>query len=526
MDRASGAVLHISSIPNEYGIGSFGQSAFDFVDFLVDTKQTYWQILPLSTTSYGDSPYQSFSAFAGNTHFIDLDILVKKGYLDELDVANAYFGDNPKKVDYNTVYYNRRPLLDQAVAKFVDEKGYNHPDFLDFYEANADWLVPFAQYMTIKEEHGQAPWYEWPEEYKNYDADFVAQYCNEHINRYDYHLVTQFWFNEQYTALKAYANKNYIQIIGDIPIYVARDSVEMWTQPELFLVDEKKNPALVAGVPPDFYSADGQYWGNPIYDWDYMETTGYEWWVKRMRESFKLYDVVRIDHFRGFESYWAVPFGAPTAAAGTWKKGPGIKIFNQFKEDLGDVKVIAEDLGFMTQAVHDMRDAAGYPGMKVLQNGFFGEDSEDLPHHYPENSVAYASTHDSMQAYDWYMNQANQDQRDQADKYLNRAKGEHPSDAFVRGIASSPSFLAIYMMNDLLRLGPEGRINTPSTIGDNWDWRVTPADFTIDLKERLLDITETYFRENKAYISQNDIINGINSVSAEAAYLPDDEPLD
>ena len=232
-------------------------------------------------------------------------------------------------------------------------------------------------------------------------------------------------------SFKRYANDNHIEIIGDIPIYVARDSVEMWTQPELFLTDEKNNPSLVAGVPPDFYSADGQYWGNPIYDWDYMEETDYAWWILRMKESFKLYDVVRIDHFRGFESYWAVPFGSPTAASGSWQKGPGNKIFDQFKKELGDIKVIAEDLGFMTQAVHDMRDHTGYPGMKVLQNGFYGQDSEDLPHHYPVNSVAYASTHDSMQAYDWYMNQATQAERDQADQYLNRRVGEHPSDAFV-----------------------------------------------------------------------------------------------
>lgn len=522
MERASGVVLHISSLPSDVGIGTFGQSAYDFVDFLVATKQTYWQILPLTTTSFGDSPYQSFSAFAGNTHFIDFDILAKRGYLDQADYKDVNFGDDPKKVAYDVIFNKRRPILERAVENFVKQKAYSDEKFKHFYADNAHWLNPFAQYMTIKEEQGQNPWYEWPKELREYNSAVVEQFCNDHVERYDYHLVTQFWFNEQYKALKEYANNNHIEIVGDIPIYVARDSVEMWTQPELFLTDEKKNPSLVAGVPPDFYSADGQYWGNPIYDWDYMEETDYAWWILRMQESYKLYDVVRIDHFRGFESYWGVPFGAPTAASGSWHKGPGNKIFDQFKKELGDIKVIAEDLGFMTQAVNDMRDQTGYPGMKVLQNGFYGEDSADLPHHYPVNSVAYASTHDSMQAYDWYMNQATQAERDQADQYLNRGVGEHPSDAFVRGIAGSPSRLAIYMMNDLLRLGPEGRINIPSTIGGNWDWRITKEDMTVDLKERLLSVTETYFRENKALISQKDTKNGINSVAAEAAFLPED----
>ncbi|WP_448668604.1 4-alpha-glucanotransferase [Aerococcus viridans] len=522
MERASGVVLHISSLPNQFGIGSFGASAYEFVDFLVKTKQQYWQILPLTTTSYGDSPYQSFSAFAGNTHFIDFDLLAKQGYLDKTDYQKVNFGDDPKKVAYNTIFQKRRPILEKAVANFVQAKANNDKEFLQFYEENQFWLVPFAQYMTVKEEQGQNPWYEWPTNLRNYDEAVVTQFCEAHIERYEYHLVTQFWFNQQYKALKEYANDNHIEIIGDIPIYVARDSVEMWTQPELFLTDEKNNPSLVAGVPPDFYSADGQYWGNPIYDWDYMEETDYAWWILRMKESFKLYDVVRIDHFRGFESYWAVPFGSPTAASGSWQKGPGNKIFDQFKKELGDIKVIAEDLGFMTQAVNDMRDQTGYPGMKVLQNGFYGKDSEDLPHHYPVNSVAYASTHDSMQAYDWYMNQASQADRDQADQYLNRGVGEHPSDAFVRGIAASPSRLAIYMMNDLLRLGPEGRINIPSTIGGNWDWRVRQEDFTVDLEERLRSVTETYFRVNQAFVSQDDQNNGTNSIAAEAAFLPED----
>lgn len=333
MERASGVVLHISSLPSQFGIGSFGASAYEFVDFLVATKQQYWQILPLTTTSFGDSPYQSFSAFAGNTHFIDFDLLAKQGYLDKTDYQGVNFGNNPKKVAYNILFKNRRPILEKAVANFVSTNAYSNPEFIQFYEENSFWLIPFAQYMTVKEENGQNPWYEWPTNLRNYDEAVVNQFCEAHIERYDYHLVTQFWFNQQYKALKEYANDNHIEIIGDIPIYVARDSVEMWTQPELFLTDEKNNPSLVAGVPPDFYSADGQYWGNPIYDWDYMEETDYAWWILRMKESFKLYDVVRIDHFRGFESYWAVPFGSPTAASGSWQMGLEIRFSTNLRKN-------------------------------------------------------------------------------------------------------------------------------------------------------------------------------------------------
>ncbi len=506
MERTSGVLLHISSLPNEYGIGTFGKSAYGFVDFLVETEQTYWQILPLTTTSFGDSPYQSFSAFAGNTHFIDFDLLIEEGVLTKKDVQDINFGDNPEKVDYHRIFNERRPVLDQAVLNFVANGGLKTKEFNDFVENNAIWLEPFVQYMTIKEGQGLRAWYEWPEEFRQYDEETVLAYCEKHQEVVNYHRVTQYWFFKQWSALKEYANANHIQIIGDIPIYVSRDSVEMWQTPELFLVDEKGNPTGVAGVPPDVFSADGQYWGNPIYDWAYMEENNYEWWVLRMSESFKLYDVVRIDHFRGFESYWEIPFGSETAITGEWKEGPGNRLFDQIEKELGDLKVIAEDLGFITEEVVEMREKTGYPGMKILQNGISGQDNLDLPHHYTPNTIAYVGTHDNRTALDWYLNQADLEARDQLDLYFNRRPGEPIADALNRGIAASPSHIVVYMMQDLLRLGEEARMNIPSTIGDNWDWRMKEEAITVDLKERLLQWTETYFRVNESLLTEEEVL--------------------
>lgn len=382
MERASGVLLHISSLPNKYGIGSFGQSAYEFINFLKETGQKYWQILPLTTISYGDSPYQSFSAFAGNTHFIDFDVLIKEGYLEESDVSNKNFGKQLHKVDYNKVSYERRPLLEKAVAVFLSKEEHKTSEFEQFVLENDYWLITYAQYMTVKELNDYKPWYRWPEELRNYNKEYITHYVNQYERQMYYHLVTQYWFFKQWFDLKAYANQNNIQIIGDIPIYIARDSVEMWTQSELFLVDERKNPTVVSGVPPDDFSDDGQHWGNPIYDWTYMKQNDYKWWVSRMRESYKLYDVVRIDHFRGFESYWEIPSHSKTAATGQWKKGPGIDLFKEIKNQLGDIRVIAEDLGFITKEVIELREQTGFPGMKILQHGFSNTDSPDLIHNY------------------------------------------------------------------------------------------------------------------------------------------------
>jgi 4-alpha-glucanotransferase len=508
MERASGVLLHISSLPNEYGIGSFGQSAYEFVDFLVETGQKYWQILPLTTISFGDSPYQSFSAFAGNTHFIDLEELIREDYLKEEDVLGRKFGEQLNKVDYDKVSYERRPLLEKAVTNFIAKEHHKESEFEQFILENEHWLLTYCQYMTVKEINNFAPWYVWPEAVRNYDKDYITNYVRQHEKQMYYHLITQYWFFKQWKKLKNYTNRKNIQIIGDIPIYVARDSVEMWTQSELFLVDEQKNPTVVSGVPPDAFSDDGQHWGNPIYDWPYMKRDGYKWWILRMKESFKLYDVVRIDHFRGFESYWEIPSSAKTAATGQWKKGPGIDLFNEMKNQLGEINVIAEDLGFITKEVIELREQTGFPGMKILQHGFSNTDNLDLIHNYSPNTIAYVGTHDNATALDWYLNYADSDQRDQMDTYLNRRLGEHVSDALNRGIASSASKIVIYTMQDLLHLGREGRMNIPSTIGNNWNWRMLPDALTNDIKEKLYLWTKTYFRMNKAIVN-NEIKKGV-----------------
>lgn len=497
MKRSSGVLMHISSLPNKYGIGSFGKEAYDFVDFLVSTGQSYWQILPLTTTSYGDSPYASYSAFAGNTDFINLGLLVDEGYLAKNDLKGIDFGENLDKVNYELVQRERRPLLDKAVKNFVKKDGLDLKEYKQFFEENKDWLVPFSKFMTLKEKFNDRPWFQWPEEYRIYNGKNVNVYIEKSKNQLDYHLITQYWFFKQWQALKQYANDYKISIIGDIPIYVAYDSVELWKTPEMFLVDENNVPTVVSGTPPDDFSDDGQYWGNPIYDWDYLETTNYRWWVRRIKESFKLYDYVRLDHFRGFEAYWEIPFGAASAKEGRWAKGPDKKLFKVLEEELGEINLIAEDLGYITPEVEELLAFTGYPGMKILQHAFNGHgESEHMPHYYVRNTIAYVGTHDNETAFGWYQDSTNQDQRDQLDEYLHRQPGEHVADILNRGIAASVSDVVIYTMQDLLHLGNEARMNIPSTIGDNWDWRMKPNAITRDVREKLLNWTQTYCRMN------------------------------
>lgn len=493
MTRSSGVLMHISSLPGKFGIGTFGQSAYDFVDFLVKTKQTYWQILPLSPTSYGDSPYQSFSAVAGNTHFIDFDLLAKDGLLNKSDYQDVNFGDHPEYVDYGLIFNVRRPILEKAVATFI-QKG-DTEAYQAFLADNQHWLADYAEFMAIKEHFGLVALSEWDEDIRLRQASALDHYRKVLKDKIDYHKITQYFFFKQWLELKAYANDNHIQIIGDMPIYVAADSVEMWTNSQMFKVNEHKEPLVVAGTPPDNFSDDGQYWGNPIYDWDYMEENQYAWWVFRMKEAFKIYDVVRIDHFRGFESYWAVPYGAPTAADGAWEKGPDVKLFNQIKKELGDLNIIAEDLGFLTQEVIDMRDATGYPGMKILQFGYDGSDSMELPHNFTKNTISYLGTHDNETITGWYDSVPTYI-RHNVDKYTNRKGSETIADALHRTLAACVSNQVIFTVQDLLDLDNRARMNEPSTIGHNWQWRMQEGALTDKIADKLLDFTKTYFRVN------------------------------
>lgn len=495
--RQSGVLMHISSLPGQYGIGSFGQSAYDFVDFLVRTKQRYWQILPLGTTSYGDSPYQSFSAFAGNTHFIDFDLLIERGLLTEADLKGVDFGQDPTQVDYAKVFEQRRPLLEKAVANFL--KSGDQKEFQAFCEANASWLELFAEYMAIKEHFDLKAWTEWPDAaIRAREPKALAQYREKLADQLTYHRVTQFFFFQQWLALKAYANDHHIEIVGDMPIYVAEDSSDMWANPHLFKTDKNGKATCIAGCPPDEFSATGQLWGNPIYDWEAMDKDGYQWWIERLRESFKIYDIVRIDHFRGFESYWEIPAGSDTAAPGKWVKGPGYKLFVAVKEELGDLNIIAEDLGFMTDEVIELRESTGFPGMKILQFAFNPDDeSIDSPHLAPNNSVMYTGTHDNNTVLGWYRNEIDDPTREYLARYTNRKEYESVPHAMLRTVFASVSFMAIATMQDLLELDGSARMNFPSTLGGNWSWRMTADQLTPAVEQELLDFTTIYRRENK-----------------------------
>ena len=500
--RQSGVLMHISSLPGKYGIGSFGQSAYDFVDFLVRTKQRYWQILPLGTTSYGDSPYQSFSAFAGNTYFIDFDILIEEGLLNESDVKGADFGDDPRKVDYAKIFDARRPIMEKAVARFL--KADDLSDYESFVEQNAAWLEVFAEYMAIKEHFDNLAWTEWPDEaIRRRDAASLASYREKLADKLTYHRVTQYLFFKQWLRLKAYANEHHIEIVGDMPIYVAADSADVWAQPHFFKTDAVGKPTCVAGCPPDEFSETGQLWGNPIYDWEAMDKDGYAWWIERLRESFKIYDIVRIDHFRGFESYWEVPAGSETSASGKWVKGPDYKLFAAVKEALGDLNIIAEDLGFMTDEVIELRERTGFPGMKILQFAFNPDDeSIDSPHLAPNNSVMYTGTHDNNTVLGWYKDEIDDATRQYMAQYTNRKEYETVPHAMLRTIFASVSFMVIATMQDLLELDSAARMNYPSTIGGNWTWRMTAEELNPIVEGELYSLTKTYRRMNTDLINK------------------------
>lgn len=490
MERASGVLMPISALPGPYGIGCFGKDAYDFVDFLARSEQRYWQVLPLTTTSYGDSPYQSFSAYAGNPYFIDLDALQWDDLLKDEDLEGLDWGSDPQQVDYAAIFRARRVALERAVERFAAAPP---EDFAAFCERNASWLQPYCEYMCVKEEFGLRAYHEWPREYRRRGAA-SAELCGRHPERILYHQMTQYLFYQQWNDLKAYANERGVLVVGDLPIYVSRDSVEMWAQPELFLVDADGTPTDVAGTPPDQFSATGQYWGNPIYDWEAMAQDGYAWWVERMRWTLSLYDVVRLDHFRGFESFWDVPFGSATSAAGDWAKGPGMALFDELRRQLGDLPIIAEDLGFLTPEVHELLAETGYPGMKVLQFAFDAmSDSEYQPHNFGKNCVVYTGTHDNDTTRGWFDN-TTAEIRDYAFRYLGVTRREEAVAAMIRAAMMSVADICIIPMQDYLGLGSEARINTPSTLGNNWKWRAMPNVFTKRLARQLKDQARLYAR--------------------------------
>lgn len=489
--RAGGILLPVSSIPSKYGIGTFSKEAYEFVDFLAKAGQAYWQILPLGPTGYGDSPYQSFSTFAGNPYYIDLEQLIQAGYLTEEDCEGCDYGSNEEYVDYEKIYYSRFKILHKA---FVNSKIENSSEFKDFVKKNEAWLADYALYMAIKDSLGGISWAQWDEDIKLRKSSALEKYKKELKEQILFYEFQQFLFKSQWTKLKEYANEKGILIIGDIPIYVAFDSADTWANPSLFQLDESCTPVGVAGCPPDAFSATGQLWGNPLYRWEYHKKTGYEWWLRRISYCYELYDVVRIDHFRGFDEYYSIPYGSPTAEFGKWEKGPGYDLFKIMKEKLGNKPVIAEDLGFLTPSVLKLVKKTGYPGMKILQFAFDSrEESDYLPHNYTSNSVVYTGTHDNDTILGW-LDAIGRKDRSFAKRYLNIKSNKDIEWEFIRAALSCVSDTAIIPMQDYLGLGSEARINIPSTLGNNWKWRMVKGSLTEELAEKIYKMSKMYGR--------------------------------
>lgn len=492
--RSSGILMHISSLPSPYGIGTLGKEAGKFVDFLVKSAQTYWQVLPICPTSYGDSPYQSFSSFAGNPYFIDLDTLCKAGLLKKKECEAYSWGKHATDIDYGILYENRYPLLHKAHRRFLK----NIPaDYDCFCKEQSDWLEDYALFMALKDVHHGKAWTQWESDLKLREPKAMKHAKKECAKEISFWKMLQYLFYQQWNKLKSYANKKGIQLIGDIPIYVAMDSADVWANPQQFYLDENLDPIDVAGCPPDAFSDDGQLWGNPLFCWEEMEKDQYQWWVKRMDKITRLFDVVRIDHFRGFDSYYAIPYGDETARNGEWRTGPGIALFKAIEKRLGRLHVIAEDLGYLTDSVRKMLTESGYPGMKLLQFAFdTREDSDYLPHNYNHNCVVYAGTHDNDTILGW-MKTAPKSCAAFAKEYLSLTPEEGYHWGIMRGVWSSVGDLAVVTMQDILGIGSKGRMNTPSTQGCNWKWRMKQDAISQKLTKKVRRQVEIYGRAPK-----------------------------
>ena len=492
MKRSSGILMPISSLPSPNGIGTLGAEARKFVDFLAAARQSWWQILPVGPTSYGDSPYQSFSAYAGNPYFVDLDLLCKDGLLTPDEVSAVSWGDDPARVDYSAIYNGRFPLLHLAM-----ERGWERDadKVKSFSEENASWLPDYALFMALKRHFGMKSWTDWPDEdIRLRRPEAVAHYQKALADDIRLFTYIQYLFFRQWEDLRSYAHEKGIGIIGDLPIYVAMDSADVWADPRAFQLDERNVPAEVAGVPPDYFTADGQLWGNPLYDWDAMKADGYTWWIRRIAGASRLYDILRIDHFRGLESYWAVPRGETTAKIGRWVKGPGMDLIGVLTEKFPNIQFIAEDLGYLTTEVRQLLADSGLPGMKVLQFAFDSREAANyLPHTYPRHCVCYAGTHDNSTLMGWKDEAAPADIA-MAREYLGLHDGEGFNWGVLRGGQSSVADLFIAQMQDYLGLGSEARMNTPGILGSNWQWRMLPGQITEELTARIARMTSLYGR--------------------------------
>lgn len=488
--RKNGILMHITSLPSPYGIGTMGKAAYDFIDFLVASGQTYWQILPIGPTSYGDSPYQSFSTYAGNPYIIDLDLLKDSTLLEEHEYCDVTFGYNDTSVDYGILFQNRYPILKKAVTRLLTRE---RNDIDAFCQMHDFWIHDYALFMALKHEYHGGSWQQWDDDIKLRKDSALNEARVRLSDDIWFWYGLQYLFFKQWNELKTYANTKGIQIIGDVPIYVALDSVDVWSNPHEFQLDQNTLvPIEIAGCPPDGFTADGQLWGNPLFDWDYMKSHNYEWWIKRIKTQCSMFDILRIDHFRGFDEYYAIPFGSKNAKNGYWKKGPGIELFHAIKSAIGEQNIIAEDLGFLTDSVIELLHETGYPGMKVLLFGFDTRDSGSyLPHSYIQNSIAYIGTHDNETVMSWIENAPKADV-EKAFAYLRLHENEEYNWGFMRNLWASVSNLTVVQMQDVL--GIYDRMNTPSTTGENWKWRAKSNYITESLSVRLMNEMKLYER--------------------------------
>ncbi len=496
--RKCGILLPVASLPSNYGIGAFSKEAYEFVDNLRDAGQQYWQVLPMGPTGYGDSPYQSFSAFAGNPYFIDLEAFIEEGLLTKEECDGVDFGDDEKYIDYEKIQAGRSAVLRKAYGRWkekLQEQGKNpkHQVAHSLYQETRDYCF----YAALKLYFDGKCWTEWDEDIRMHEPKAVKHYQGLLADDILFYEFQQLMFERQWKALKAYANRQGIRIIGDIPIYVAFDSADSWSHPELFQFDKKNRPTAVAGCPPDAFSETGQLWGNPLYNWDYHKKTDYAWWMRRVEYSFHMYDKVRVDHFRGFAGYYSIPVNEETAKNGTWKKGPGISFFKKLKERFGKLDIIAEDLGTLTPDVFKLLENVGYPGMKVLEFAFNSwERNNYLPMFYDKNCVVYTGTHDNDTLQGW-LGSISEADRSFAIEYLG-AEAVPPEQLhweFIRLAIASVADLAVIPLQDYLGLGSEARINTPSTLGGNWRWRLRRGEFTPEIIGRCRKLCGLYERK-------------------------------
>ena len=499
MKRASGILLPVFSLPSEHGIGCFSKEAYQFVDMLKKAGQSYWQILPLGPTGYGDSPYQSFSTFAGNPYFIDLAALAGEGLLTDAESREYDSEEQDESIDYEKIYKTRFKVLKYAHERFRDRMAGGHHErdaYEKFVSENAFWLDDYSLYMAVKDKNTGVSWNEWDAPHKNREEEALSEAREELAEEISFYKFQQYEFDRQWKKLHSYANEQGVKVIGDIPIYVAFDSADTWAAPQMFQFDENNEPEGVAGCPPDAFSATGQLWGNPLYDWEYHKKTGYEWWIRRIEHCLKLYDVVRIDHFRGFDEYYSIPYGETTAINGQWLPGPGMDLFRAIEEKLGRPEIIAEDLGFLTPSVLKLLKDSGFPGMKVLQFAFDARESSNyLPHTYPENCVVYTGTHDNDTTRGWY-HAVGKYARDFAKEYMCKPRLDEDSLAedFICLAMGSVADLCVIPMQDYLGLGSEARINIPSTLGGNWVWRMKKGQFDEETAAEIYRVTKLYGR--------------------------------